>query len=67
MNVLQALIENARQDAASLRESHTPAKYEIDREALREARELDMAANLAEHALVSLGLLKTAEPMDDGN
>lgn len=66
MNVLQYLIDHARVSAQSLRESHTPPNDDLDRNALSEARQIDVAADLAEHALVSLGLVKVREPMDDG-
>lgn len=67
MNVIQFLIDHARQSAKSLRESHTPESSTLDFDAVAEAKQIDMAANLAEHALVSLGLVKVREPLDDGN
>lgn len=66
MNVMQFLIDHARVSAQSLRDSHTPASSEVDRDALSEARQIDVAADLAEHALVSLGLVKVCEQPDDG-
>ena len=67
MNVLQYLISNARCDASSLRASHTPPATDIDRDALREAKELDAAADLAEHSLRALGLIASPAQPDDGN
>jgi hypothetical protein len=66
MNVLQYLISNARCDASTLRASHMPASSEIDRGALREAKELDAAADLAEHSLRALGLIASPAQRDDG-
>ena len=66
MNVIQFLIDHARESAKSLRESHTPETSSLDFEAVAEAKQIDMAANLAEHALVSLGLVKRREQPDDG-